>query len=333
MNAPQNPPATAPAAQPAPPAHSDSSLLSSEQAQAMLRFLEAAAAVRRRYQFFVWTQSQLQALVPHQLMVCGAYLRQRRAVVFDAFHNIVLSPALLQDLTDADGALLAALVAHWVDGGGQPRAIDLARLDGAAGLAAQPLLDGSGGLGGLGGLGGSGGLGGLGGLGHSHLLLHGVARPQRPTEIESFFIFGGSGGPQQMAQRSACLDLVLPHLHSTWQRVTATEHALKRHLPQPAAPTPPSAAPLAPARGTVTERERQILRWVREGKSNQQIGEVLGISPLTVKNHIQKILRKLGAGNRAQAVAQALAQDLIDPADRLVAAPAHGPTPRSPRGA
>ena len=299
MNHPHTPPATAPPAQPAHPANSDSSLLSSEQARAMLRFLESAATVRRRYQFFVWTQSQMQTLVPHQLMVCGAYLRQRRTMVLDAFHSIVLPPALLQDLTDTDGALVAALVAHWVDGGGQARALDLARLDGAAGRAAQPLL------------------GGLGGLGHSHLLLHGVARPQRPNEIESFFIFGGTGSPQQMAQRSACLDLVLPHLHATWQRVTATEHALQRHLPQPAAPAAPTSALPPPARGTVTERERQILRWVREGKNNQQIGEVLGISPLTVKNHIQKILRKLGAGNRAQAVAQALAQDLIDPADRL----------------
>lgn len=69
-------------------------------------------------------------------------------------------------------------------------------------------------------------------------------------------------------------------------------------------------------RGDVTERERQILRWVRDGKSNQQIADVLGIGPLTVKNHIQKILRKLGAGNRAQAVAQALARNLIDAAER-----------------
>lgn len=282
---------TAPAG---PAVGSDSALLSSEQAQAILRFLEAAAAVRRRYQFFVWTQSQMQALVPHQLMVCGAYLRQRRAMVFDAFHNIVLSPELLQPLTDADGALVAALIAHWVDGRGQARALDLARLDGAAGAAAQALV---------------------GGLGYSHLLVHGVARPQRPNEIESFFIFGGAGGSTQMDRRSACLDLLLPHLHSTWQRVTVTEHELKRPALLPALSLLPSAAP--PPRGTVTERERQILRWVREGKSNQQIGTVLGISPLTVKNHIQKILRKLGAGNRAQAVAQALAQNLIDPADRL----------------
>lgn len=269
-------------------------MLGDELAPALLRFLESAAAVRRRYQFFVWTQNQMQPLVPHQLMVCGAFLRQRRAVVYDAFHNIVLPPALLHELTDADGPLLAALIEHWVSGRGQPQALDLAQLGGAAGAAAQALSAG---------------------LGGSHLLLHGVARPQRPTEIESFFIFGGAGNSARLAQRAACLNLVLPYLHSTWQRVVVTEHEFRRPAPLPAPAAAPRAAAALP-RGTVTERERQILRWVREGKSNLEIGLVLGISPLTVKNHVQKILRKLGAGNRAQAVAQALARNLIDPADR-----------------
>jgi DNA-binding NarL/FixJ family response regulator len=52
---------------------------------------------------------------------------------------------------------------------------------------------------------------------------------------------------------------------------------------------------------------------VREGKSNPQIGLHLGISPLTVKNHVQKLLHKLGATNRAQAVAIAMAQHLLGP--------------------
>ena len=56
----------------------------------------------------------------------------------------------------------------------------------------------------------------------------------------------------------------------------------------------------------VTPREVQILAWVREGKNNQEIGMALGISALTVKNHVQKILRKLGASNRAHAVALAM---------------------------
>ena len=143
-----------------------------------------------------------------------------------------------------------------------------------------------------------------------------MAGPQGRPEIETLFIRGGIGASARLAERCACLDLMLPHLHNTWQRVAATELELQRPsksaTPHPA--TVIDATPPAP-RGSITLRERQILRWVREGKSNQQIAEVLGISPLTVKNHVQKILRKLGAGNRAQAVALALAQKLIDAAE------------------
>lgn len=270
----------------------DSLIFNTDQAQALVRLVEAAPAVRRRYQFFVWTQSQMQPLLPHQVLVCGAYQRQRRALVLDTFHSIVLGPELLQQLAEPDGPLVDALVRHWVDGRGQPLALDLARLDPAGSRLRSE-------------------------LGYTHLHVHGVARPQRPAEIESLFILGGVGGAGQLAQRNALLDLLLPHLHSTWQRVAATELDMQRpgnQLPPPRAPAT-SAAPARPARGGITDRECQILRWIREGKSNQQIAEVLGISPLTVKNHVQKILRKLGAGNRAQAVAQALAQNLIDAAE------------------
>ena len=57
----------------------------------------------------------------------------------------------------------------------------------------------------------------------------------------------------------------------------------------------------------LTHREIEILSWTQKGKSNGEIAEILGISQLTVKNHVQKILRKLGANNRTQAVAKGIA--------------------------
>ena len=52
----------------------------------------------------------------------------------------------------------------------------------------------------------------------------------------------------------------------------------------------------------LSKREIQVLHWVKNGKTNQEIGQILGISPPTVKNHLQKIMRKLNVNNRAQAV-------------------------------
>lgn len=57
------------------------------------------------------------------------------------------------------------------------------------------------------------------------------------------------------------------------------------------------------AAGTsLSERECEILDWVRKGKTNMEIGAILGISPFTVKNHLQRIFRKLDVLNRAQAI-------------------------------
>jgi transcriptional regulator EpsA len=49
-------------------------------------------------------------------------------------------------------------------------------------------------------------------------------------------------------------------------------------------------------------REREIMYWVSVGKTNPEIGQILNISSSTVRNHLQRIFRKLGVINRAQAV-------------------------------
>jgi DNA-binding NarL/FixJ family response regulator len=53
----------------------------------------------------------------------------------------------------------------------------------------------------------------------------------------------------------------------------------------------------------LTEREVQVLRAMSEGKSNGQIGRELYLSEDTIKTHARRLFRKLGAADRAQAVA------------------------------
>lgn len=54
----------------------------------------------------------------------------------------------------------------------------------------------------------------------------------------------------------------------------------------------------------MTERELQIMRWVEMGKTNHEIGSILNISAFTVKNHLQRIFKKLDVYSRAQAVSR-----------------------------
>lgn len=66
-----------------------------------------------------------------------------------------------------------------------------------------------------------------------------------------------------------------------------------------------------PTRPRLTPREREVLRLVAAGRSNKEIAVALRISERTAKFHVTAILNKLGAENRAQAVAIAGQEHLI----------------------
>lgn len=258
-------------------------LLSDSQVEAIVSSAESALEVSRRYQFFVWTQGSLQVLLPHQLAICGAYSRLRQELQFEAFNSVQVEAALLTDLADGRNALLSLLQSCWLDARCKPIClhVDLIERQSESLVATCQQLRQA---------------------GFHELLAHGVSRPHRSSEIESFFVLGWQHRRYEPRHR-LCLELLMPHIHSTWQRVQSIERELKE--------LPPSSGQRSSTGTQITERERQILRWLREGLSNPQIGETLGISALTVKNHVQKILRKLNAANRAQAVAIAISMNLL----------------------
>jgi transcriptional regulator EpsA len=116
--------------------------------------------------------------------------------------------------------------------------------------------------------------------------------------LASFFIFAcrsGAMGPKL----AGFVELLVPFVHSAWVRTQVNWQAR-------GAGARPAATHL------LTSREREILEWIYRGKSNIEIGMILTISPLTVKNHVQKILRKLTVMNRTQAVGKALALRIIN---------------------
>jgi len=263
--------------------------MTAQQAEMLARLVETARAVHRRYQFFNWTQSHLHLLLPHVCLVSGNYQRAGRRLAFEAFQTVVISAPVLHSLSDAEGPLLQAVSTAWIEGGGRPLLLGLHHFVGPSAEAAAQLRRE---------------------VADTQLLVHGVARPLRPAEIESLFVLLMPAGGPGAVQPLQWMEWVMPYLHHVWLHVQAIESSVEpeRARLRPLLPRRPDPAPV----GSITGRERQVLAWVREGKSNLQIGEGLGISPLTVKNHLQKILRKLGARNRAQAVALAMQARLLD---------------------
>ncbi|MEX0991803.1 MAG: response regulator transcription factor [Actinomycetota bacterium] len=68
---------------------------------------------------------------------------------------------------------------------------------------------------------------------------------------------------------------------------------------------PPHEAPLS-------KRETEILQKVAYGATTKVVAQELGISPHTVKTHLERIFEKLGANDRAQAVAIAIRKGLVE---------------------
>lgn len=66
-----------------------------------------------------------------------------------------------------------------------------------------------------------------------------------------------------------------------------------------------------PAAQALSERELDVLRLVRDGRSNKQIAVALGIGESTVKTHLLRMFEKLGVSDRTRAVTLAMERGLI----------------------
>lgn len=72
------------------------------------------------------------------------------------------------------------------------------------------------------------------------------------------------------------------------------------------------SAGLPMLRGSITDRERDVLSWAGRGKSQDDTAAILRLSTNTVETHVRNAIEKLGANNKTHAVAKAIYFGLID---------------------
>ena len=238
--------------------------------------VESSFAVSSRQQFFVWTQSSVQSLVPHEILICGIedgtgqgmavqrfsasrYFRQEQFdIIADPLTGLMPRLTAVAEATRSSvifcpsvgdkncGESLFALVTH----------------NELKNLAAQ-LITGTRG------------------------------------KVEAFYAFSRVSSPLD-ARLAYVIDLLMPHLHGAFLRVLGNERD-------------GAGASLQRPGRLVTPRQEEILNLIKSGKTNSEIAEVLSCSPWTVKNHIQAILRKLDTNTRTHAIARAMSLGILHP--------------------
>jgi transcriptional regulator EpsA len=127
-----------------------------------------------------------------------------------------------------------------------------------------------------------------------NLVGHGVRGGQ--SSCSAYFCFCRTT-LQRSRRNEHVLDLLMPYVHAVFCRVLAMESLIPDGRKQ--------------SRLAITEREVEILHCIRQGKTTSAIANSLALSPFTVKNHINKIFRKLGVKSRSQAVANAIYQGIL----------------------
>jgi len=251
-------------------------ILSTREQEYLLRIIEAGVAVRAPHEFFLWTQGQLQSLLPHQALVSLQFDGAGALVRLACVHSRVLAPEALAALEDRADGLALRMARYCRDAGHLPAMFDIDVRDATAPARFQEEMRQ---------------------LGFDNALLHGSGPVAGGATMFALF-----GMPQRPVARHAYfLELVLAHLHLALIRLPEVGPAARRSAPVEA------ARPLS-------LRETEILRWLAEGKSNYEVACILGISAATVKNHLQRIYRALGVSNRSHALARCGALRLLEPA-------------------
>ncbi|MEU0016983.1 response regulator transcription factor [Streptomyces rochei] len=87
-----------------------------------------------------------------------------------------------------------------------------------------------------------------------------------------------------------------------------TARLIERFLRSPSAPPAGGDGP-----DCLSDRERQVLTLVARGLNNTEIADSLGLSPLTAKTHVSRVMGKLGTRDRAQLVIVAYESGLVTP--------------------
>ncbi len=239
--------------------------------------IQESFTVNKHLDFFKWLQGSVSKLLPHDVLVAAWGDFSTGDLNFDVSSN--LEDIRTQKLIDAPGVftyLMCNLHQRWLDNGERWFRINFFDADG---INIQPPTAFTRKL-----------------VGMNSLLVYGV----RDTRGKNDCIYVFFDKAREFQVQDSVLGLLMPHVDAALRRVEYIETPTTQEVVDEF------------SLGGLSEREHEILHWVKTGKTNFEIGIILSISPNTVKNHLKRIFQKLDVSCRAQAVAKYIPRNPTD---------------------
>jgi transcriptional regulator EpsA len=239
----------------------------------ILDVIQSALSVRKHIDLFHWLQGDFQHFLPHEIMLAAwgdLKLGLLSVDVISPLPHMRTGPVIERDITP----FVQRLFNQWKNNDDTP--VQVMEPDGFSIAGTNPNCTISDTF-----------------MRMHAAIAHGI-RDERGQHYCLYTVFS----PQPAFPHSAntYMDMLLPQIDTALRRVS--------HLPNQRQDNNSDHA-IEPLQDFgLSERESEIMHWVRSGKTNDEIGMILGISTNTVKNHLQRIFRKLDVANRAQAVAK-----------------------------
>lgn len=248
--------------------------LNRREQSSLLQLIGSLLDVENANDFERWSSGPLQTLFPHAMMICGLAEIRPQAINIRKFIVHAWPLAYLDALKQPDGSFYSPIMNRW----NERHAPQLYRPEDDLGRASaqharwrEVFHD----------------------YGLRNIASHGVH--DVAGSVTSYFNFSSLPGKLD-ARTTGLLELLTPHMHLALTRALSNVPLLatcEGDLP------------------SLTVREHDVLHWMLEGKTNWEIAQISGRSEHTIKHQVERILTKLGASNRAQAVAKAIALGLI----------------------
>jgi len=238
----------------------------------LLDVIESTLRIQTRSEFLAWTEGPLQDIFPHESLICGVGQIGQHSIHMQ--HHLFKRFPLpyIKAIRQADDGIHSPIMARWCKEQ-KPQLFEPGKLDSA--VDSRWL-----------------------GIFHQYDLRNIAAHGMHDlnSNVASYFSF--SRIPEALtARHSHLLELLVPHMHV----------ALGRALAQAEPMQPPKPA----AHAAITPHESAVLHWIREGKTNGEIAQILSRSEHTIKNHVRAILLKLRVNNRTQAVSKAMTLGIV----------------------